>query len=171
MKKIVLSICFLTAFAFVANAQRYAMVDMEYIMKNIPAYETANDQINQISKKWQSEVDQQMQDVQKMYKDYQTEQVFLSGDMKVKREDEIVAKEKAAQDLKRKYFGPQGELFKKRESLMKPIQDDVYNAIQEICKEKGIDMVFDKSSAMSVIYVSPSLDISDLVLQKLGYSK
>lgn len=171
MKKIVLSICFLTAFALVANAQRYAMVDMEYIMKNIPAYETANDQINQISKKWQSEVDQQMQDVQKMYKDYQTEQVFLSGDMKVKREDEIVAKEKAAQDLKRKYFGPQGELFKKRESLMKPIQDDVYNAIQEICKEKGIDMVFDKSSAMSVIYVSPSLDISDLVLQKLGYSK
>ena len=171
MKKLVISLCLLAGMTFGLNAQKFAMVDMEYIMKNIPSYETANDQLSQISKRWQSEVDVQMQDVQKMYKNYQTELVFLSDDMKTKREEEIVAKEKAAQELKRKYFGPEGELFKKRQSLMKPIQDEVYNAIQEICKEKELDLVFDKSSAMSVVFTSPKLDISDVVLQKLGYSK
>ncbi len=171
MKRFFLSVLILSGILVTAGAQKYAMVDMAYIMKNIPAYETASDQLNQISKKWQSEVDTQMQDVQKMYKDYQTEVVFLSDDMKTKRENEIVAKEKAAQDLKRSYFGPDGELFKKRESLMKPIQDEVYTAIQEISKERDLDLVFDKSSAMSVIFTNPRLDISDVVLQKLGYSK
>ena len=171
MKKLIISLCLLAGISFGMNAQKFAMVDMEYIMKNIPSYETANDQLNQISKRWQSEVDAQMQDVQKMYKNYQTELVFLSDDMKTKREEEIVAKEKAVQDLKRKYFGPEGELFKKRQSLMKPIQDEVYTAIQEISKEKELDLVFDKSSAMSVIFTSPKLDISDSILQKLGYSK
>ena len=104
MKKLIISLFLLAGFAFAGNAQKFAMVDMEYIMKNIPSYETANDQLNQISKKWQSEVDAQMQDVQKMYKNYQTELVFLSEDMKVKREEEIVAKEKAVQELKRNYF-------------------------------------------------------------------
>lgn len=171
MKKIIIAFCFLAGFAFTGNAQKFAMVDMAYIMKNIPSYETANDQLNQISKKWQSEVEVQMQDVQKMYKNYQTELVFLSDDMKVKRENEIVAKEKASQELKRSYFGPEGELFKKRESLMKPIQDEVYTAIQEISKEKDLELVFDKSSSLSILFTSPKLDISDLVLQKLGYSK
>ena len=171
MKKLILSICLLAGFVFSGNAQKFAMVDMEYIMKNIPAFETANDQLNQVSKKWQSEVEAQMQEVQKMYKNYQTELVFLSEDMKVKREEEIVAKEKSAQELKRSYFGPDGELFKKRESLMKPIQDEVYTAIQDISKEKDLELVFDKSSSMNVIFTSPKLDISDLVLQKLGYSK
>ena len=161
----------LAGITFAGNAQKFAMVDMEYIMKNIPAYETANEQLTQISKKWQSEVDVQMQEVQKLYKNYQTELVFLSEDMKVKREEEIVAKEKAAQELKRTYFGTDGELFKKRQSLMKPIQDEVYTAIQEICKEKDLSLVFDKSSSMNIIFTSPKLDISDLVLQKLGYSK
>ena len=114
MKKFFISLCLLVSVVFAANAQKFAMVDMEYIMKNIPAYETANDQVNQVSKKWQSEVDAQMQEVQKMYKNYQTELVFMSEDMKTKREEEIVTKEKAAQELKRKYFGPEGELFKKR---------------------------------------------------------
>lgn len=171
MKKFFISLCLLTAFTIAVNAQKFAMVDMEYIMKNIPAYETANDQINQVSKKWQSEVDAQMQDVQKMYKNYQTELVFMSEDMKTKREEEIVAKEKASQELKRKYFGPEGELFKKRQSLMKPIQDEIYTAIQDISKEKDIEMVFDKSSSLNIIFTSPKLDISDAVLQKLGYSK
>ncbi|HJV78704.1 MAG TPA: OmpH family outer membrane protein [Paludibacter sp.] len=171
MKKLIISLCLLTSIAFAANAQKFAMVDMEYIMKNIPAYETANDQLNQISKKWQSEVEAQMQEVQKMYKNYQTELVFLSDDMKTKREEEIVAKEKAAQELKRSYFGPEGELFKKRQSLMKPIQDEVYSAIQEISKERDLGLVFDKSSSMNVIFTSPKLDISDAILQKLGYSK
>ncbi len=154
-----------------AFAQKFAMIDMEYIMKNIPAYESATEQLNQLSKKWQSEVEAQMQEVQKMYKNYQTELVFLSEEMKVKREEEIVSKEKAAQELKRNYFGPEGELFKKRQSLMKPIQDEIYSAVQEISKEKDLNLVFDKSSAMSIIFTTPSLDISDLVLSKLGYSK
>ena len=171
LRKFIISLCLLAGISFGMNAQKFAMVDMEYIMKNIPSYETANDQLNQISKKWQSEVDVQMQEVQKMYKNYQTELVFLSEDMKVKREDEIVAKEKAVQELKRSYFGPEGELFKKRQSLMKPIQDEVYTAIQEISKERDLQLVFDKSSAMSVIFTSPKIDISDIILQKLGYSK
>lgn len=171
MKKLILSLCLLAGISFAVGAQKFAMVDMEYIMKNIPAYETANEQLNQVSKKWQSEVEAQMQEVQTMYKNYQTELVFLSEDMKTKREDEIVAKEKASQELKRKYFGADGELFKKRESLMKPIQDDVYTAIQEISKEKDIELVFDKSSSMNVIFTSPKLDISDAVLEKLGFSK
>jgi outer membrane protein len=171
MKKLLLSICICIGVSISLNAQKFAMVDMEYIMKNIPSYETANEQINQISKKWQSEVEGQMQEVQKMYKNYQTELVFLSEAMKAKREEEIVAKEKAVQELKRGYFGPEGELFKKRESLMKPIQDEIYNAIQEISKEKDLQLVFDKSSFSSALFTSPKLDVSDAILQKLGYSK
>jgi outer membrane protein len=171
MKKIIISLCLLAGVALAGHAQKFAMVDMEYIMKNIPSYESANDQLNQVSKKWQSDVEAQMQEVQKMYKNYQTELVFLSEDMKAKREEEIVAKEKAAQELKRNYFGPEGELFKKRQSLMKPIQDEVYSAIQDICKDKDLELVFDKSSSMNIIFTSPKLDISDVVLKKLGYSK
>jgi outer membrane protein len=171
MNKLILSICIFIGVAVSGSAQKFAMVDMEYIMKNIPSYETANEQINQISKKWQSEVEGQMQEVQKMYKNYQTELVFLSEAMKTKREEEIVAKEKAVQELKRGYFGPEGELFKKRESLMKPIQDEIYNAIQEISKEKDLQLVFDKSSFSSALFTSPKLDVSDAILQKLGYSK
>jgi outer membrane protein len=171
MRKILIALLVFAGISLSAHAQKFAMVDMEYIMKNIPSFETANEQLNQISKKWQSEVEAQMQDVQRLYKNYQTELVFLSDDMKVKREEEIVKKEKAAQELKRNYFGPEGELFKKRQSLMKPIQDEVYTAIQEISKEKDLDLVFDKSSAMSVIFTTSKLDISDIVLQKLGYSK
>ena len=171
MKKMLLTLCLVTGLGFAAQAQKFASVDMGYIMKNIPAYESANEQLSQVSKKWQAEVDAMMKDVQQLYKNYQTELVFMSDDMKVKREDEIVAKEKTAQELKRKYFGPEGELFKKRESLMKPIQDEVYNAIQEISNAKGLDLIFDKSSAMSAIFVSTKLDISDEVLKKLGYSK
>ncbi len=171
MKKILLTLCLIAGLGVSAQAQKFATVDMGYIMKNIPAYESANEQLSQVSKKWQSEVDAKMKEVQQLYKNYQTELVFLSDEMKVKREEEIVAKEKAAQELKRTYFGPEGELFKKRESLMKPIQDEVYNAIQEISNARGLDLIFDKSSAMSAIFVSQKLDISDEVLKKLGYSK
>ncbi|HRG03101.1 MAG TPA: OmpH family outer membrane protein [Paludibacteraceae bacterium] len=171
MKKIFLTLCLIAGLGFAAQAQKFATVDMGYIMKNIPAYESANEQLNQVSKKWQAEVDAKMKEVQQLYKNYQTELVFMSDEMKVKREEEIVAKEKAAQELKRSYFGPEGELFKKRESLMKPIQDEVYNAIQELSNTKGLDLIIDKSSAMSAIFVSQKLDISDEVLKKLGYSK
>lgn len=171
MKKIFLTLCLIAGLGFAAQAQKFATVDMGYIMKNIPAYESANEQLNQVSKKWQAEVDAKMKEVQQLYKNYQTELVFMSDEMKVKREEEIVAKEKATQELKRSYFGPDGELFKKRESLMKPIQDEVYNAIQELSNTKELDLIFDKSSAMSAIFVSQKLDISDEVLKKLGYSK
>lgn len=171
MKKTILLICLLAGMGLSAKAQKFASVDMTYIMKNIPAYESANEQLNQVSKKWQQEVDAANKEVQEMYKNYQTELVFMTEDAKVKREDEIVAKEKASQELKRKYFGPDGELYKKRQSLIKPIQDEVYNAVQDICNTKELQFVFDKSSSMNAIFVSPKIDISDEVLKKLGYSK
>lgn len=171
MKKLVILCVFLMGAFSLSYAQKFAIVDMEYILKHVPAYESANEQLNQVSKKWQTEVETQTQAVQNMYKTYQTEVVFMSPEMKTKRENEIVEKEKAAQDLKRKYFGPDGELFKKRQSLMKPIQDEIYNAIQTISNEKGYQLILDKSSAMNIIFSSSRIDISDDVLVKLGYSK
>jgi outer membrane protein len=157
--------------AFHAQAQKFALIDMEYILKNIPAYEMANEQLNTISKKWQTEVEALQQDAQNMYKTYQAEIVFLSPEMKTKRETEIVTKEQEAQELKRKYFGSDGELFKKRESLIKPIQDEIYNAVKDIATAKGYAAVVDRASAMSIIFASPQIDISNEVLAKLGYSR
>ncbi len=171
MKKLITLAVVLILLSTTSIAQKFALVDMDYIMKNIPSYETANEQLNQISKRWQKEVETQMAEVQTLYKNYQTELVFLSDEMKVKREEEIIQKEKAAQELKKNYFGPEGELFKKRQSLMRPIQDEIYTTIQEISTEEGYQMVMDKSSAMNIIFVSPKLDISDIILKKLGYSK
>ncbi|MDR3219661.1 MAG: OmpH family outer membrane protein [Dysgonamonadaceae bacterium] len=170
MKKIIL-FTVLLAFAIGAKAQKFALIDMEYILKNIPAYEMANEQLNSISKKWQAEVETLQQDAQNLYKTYQADLVFLSADMKSKREAEIVAKEQAAQDLKRKYFGADGELFKKRESLVKPIQDEIYNAVKEISEKQGYAMVVDRASDRSIIYATPKIDISNEILTKLGYSK
>ena len=154
-----------------AQAQKFALIDMEYILKNIPAYEMANEQLNSISKKWQAEVEILQQEAQNLYKTYQADLVFLSAEMKTKRETEVVTKEQEAQELKRKYFGTDGELYKKRESLIKPIQDEIYNAIKEISEKSGYSMIVDRASAMSVIYASPKIDISNEVLTKLGYSK
>ena len=152
-------------------AQKFALIDMEYILKNIPAYEMTNEQLSQVSQKWQNEVEAMQQEAQNMYKNYQSDLVFLSAEMKTKREEEIVKKEQEAQDLKRKYFGPDGELYKKRESLMKPIQDEIYNAVKEISDDKGYQIVWDRASAMSIIFASPKIDISNEVLAKMGYSK
>jgi outer membrane protein len=171
MRKYILFISILVGLAFSTNAQKFAIVDMEYVLKNIPSYETANEQLNIISKRWQTEVEAKMLEVQNLYKNYQTELVFLSDEMKVQREEEIIAKEKETQELKREYFGQEGELFKKRQSLMKPIQDEIYNVIQELSREKDYSLIVDKSSAMSIIFSSPKIDISDQVLTKLGYSK
>ena len=171
MRKSVLLIMMLFAVSLTASAQKFALIDMEYILKNIPAYERANEQLNQVSKKWQNEVDAIQQEAQNMYKTYQSDLVFLSAEMKSKREEAIVQKEQEAQDLKRKYFGPEGELFKKRESLMKPIQDEIYNAVKEISEDKGYQMVMDRASSMNIIFASPKIDISNEVLIKLGYSK
>lgn len=153
------------------TAQKFALIDMEYVMKNIPSYETANEQLTLLSKKWHSEVELLYKEAETMSRNYKTELVFLSDDMKAKREEEILAKEKEANELKHKYFGPKGELFSKRESLIKSIQEEIYNAIQEICSEKFYQMVIDKSSNPSIVFAAPKIDISDDVLQKLGYSK
>ena len=171
MKKILTSIALFVAVVCVSQAQKYALIDMQYILKNVPAYETANEQLNIVSKKWQKEIETQKQEVEKLYKNYQTELVFLSDEMKQQREEEIITKEKELNELKRKYFGQEGELYKKRESLLKPIQDEIYTAVQEVAQQKGYDRIIDRSSDMSLIYSAPKLDVSDLVLEKLGYSK
>ncbi len=170
MKKFLL-ICLITlTAALTANAQKYALLDMEYILKNIPAYERANEQLNQVSKKWQAEVEALNTEASTMYKNYQNEMVFLSQEQKKARQEAIMKKEKDASDLKRKYFGPEGELFKKRESLMSPIQEEIYTAVKEIAELRGYSLVLDRSSDTGVIYGSPKADISNEVLQKLGYA-
>ncbi len=164
----------LTAIMFMAtmtmNAQKFALVDMDYIFKNIPAYERANEQLSQVSRKWQAEVDALSTEAQTMYKNYQNEVVFLSAEQKKARQDAIMEKEKQAAELKRKYFGPEGELFKKRTSLMSPIQEEVYNAVKDIADLRGYQLVLDRASDTGIIFGSPKIDISNEVLRKLGYS-
>lgn len=158
------------AVAFTASAQKFALVDMEYILKNIPAYERANEQLTQVAKKWQAEVDALNTEAQTMYKNYQNEVVFLSQEQKKERQEAIMNKEKEASELKRKYFGPEGELFKKRTSLMTPIQGEIYNAVKDIADLRGYSLILDRASDTSIIFGSPKIDISNEVLSKLGYS-
>ena len=153
-----------------AWSQKFALVDMDYILKNIPAYERASEQLNQVSKKWQAEIDALVSEAQTQYKNYQSEAVFLSEEQKAKREEAIVEKEKEAAELKKKYFGPEGELFKKRESLMAPIQEEIYTAVKDICDQKGYSLVLDRASDAGIIFASPKIDISNEVLTKLGYN-
>ena len=144
---------------------------MEYILKNVPAYEMANEQLNQVSQRWQREVEAVSKEAETMYKNYQSEMVFLTDDQKKKREEEIVAKEKEATELRYKYFGPQGELYKKRQSLIKPIQDEVYNAVKKVSEERGYQVIFDRASSQNIIFASPRIDVSNEVLTKMGYGK
>lgn len=169
MKKILMMFAML-AVAFTASAQKFALVDMEYILKNIPAYERANEQLTQVAKKWQAEVDALNTEAQTMYKNYQNEVVFLSQEQKKERQEAIMNKEKEASELKRKYFGPEGELFKKRTSLMTPIQEGIYNAVKDIADLRGYSLILDRASDTSIIFGSPKIDISNEVLSKLGYS-
>ncbi len=168
MKKIFM-IALMATMAIAANAQKYALIDMEYILKNIPAYERANEQLTQVSKRWQAEVEALNTEAATMYKNYQNEVVFLSQEQKKAKQDAIMQKEKEAADLKKKYFGPEGELFKKRESLMSPIQDEIYTAVKEISETRGYQLVLDRASDSGIIFASPKIDISNEVLQKLGY--
>ena len=154
-----------TAFA---KDQSVAYIDMTYILKNLPQYEQANEQLTMLSKRWQKEIDAAQQEARVMATNYQTEQIFLSEALRTQREQEIVKKEQEVLELKRKYFGQEGELYKKREALIKPIQDEIYNAIQELANEKHIDVVKDRSADPALIYMSSKLDVSDQVLQKLG---
>ena len=170
-RKVFLLVGMVLLFTMTTMAQKFALIDSEYILKNIPAYEMINEQLSQLSKKWQSEIDVVQEEAQNMFKSFQSDLVFLSADLKSKREEAIVEKEQEAMELKRKYFGPDGELYQKRASLMNPIQDEIYNAVKEISADKGYDSVIDRASAMSIIYANPRIDISNEVLVKLGYSR
>ncbi|MEG2820612.1 MAG: OmpH family outer membrane protein [Muribaculaceae bacterium] len=171
MKRIALVLVAIMALAGTASAQKFALVDMEYILKNIPAYEMANEQLNQISHRWQKEVEAKAKESETLYKNFKSDMVFLTDDQKSKKEQEIVAKEKEVTELRYKYFGPEGELFKKRQSLVKPIQDDVYNAVKKVSEERGYQVIFDRASSEGIVFASPRIDVSNDVLAKLGYSK
>lgn len=171
MKKIILTLFVALMAAGMATAQKFALVDMDYILRNVPAYEMANEQLNQVSQRWEKEVNELSKAAETLYKNYQSDMVFLTDDQKKKREEEIVAKEKEVTDLRYKYFGPEGELYKKRQSLMKPIQEDVYNAVKAVSEEKGYQAIFDRASSQSIVFASPRIDVSNDVLAKLGYSK
>lgn len=169
MKRIILTIAVFTLFLGISNAQKYAFIDTEYILGNIPAYKAAQDQLNQLSSQYQKELEGIHAEIEQMYKSFQSESVLLSDDMKRKREDVIITKEKDYKQLQKKYFGPNGDLFNKRQSLVKPIQDDVFQAVQQIANDGGYAMIFDKAGGATLFFASPKFDLSDQVLQKLGY--
>ena len=169
MKKLIIT-CLVAIVSLAAHAQKSALIDMEYIMKNIPAYERANEQLNQVSKKWQAEVEALSNEAATMYKNYQNEVVFLSQEQRKAKQEAIMKKEKDAGELKKKYFGPEGELYKKRESLIAPIQEAVYNAVKELSEQRGYSLVLDRASDTGIIFGSPKIDISNDVLGRLGYS-
>ena len=171
MKKFLIAIAAAMLCGLSASAQKFALVDMEYILKNIPAYEMANEQLNQVSLRWQKEVDDLAKEAENMYKNYQSDMVFLTDEQKKTNEEEIVTKEKEVTELRYKYFGPEGELFQKRQSLIKPIQDDIYAAIKKVSEERGYQVIFDRASSQSIVFASPRIDISNEVLSKLGYGK
>jgi outer membrane protein len=169
MKKSVLLISVFVMVSAMAAAQKYAFVDSEYIRKNIPAFTTAQEQLDKLSKQWEKEVSDGYAVVEQMYKSYQSESVLLSQDMKAKREEAIIAKEKEMKALQNKYFGMEGDLFKKREELVKPIQDEIVKAIKEIAVEGSYAVIFDTASGGNILFANPKFDLSDMVLEKLGY--
>jgi outer membrane protein len=169
MKSIVFITVFLVLSSVSALAQKYAFVDSDYIRKNIPTFTTAQEQLDKLSKQWEKEVADGYAVVEQMYKSYQNETVLLSQDMKTKREESIIAKEKEMKDLQNKYFGMEGELFKKREELVKPIQDEILKAIKEIAVDGSYAVIFDTAAGGNILFANPKYDISDQVLQKLGY--
>lgn len=168
MKKILLLAFCSMLFAFQVNAQRYGIVDTKYILDKIPEYKEAQKKLDQFSLQWQKEIDDKQAALDKMYRDFEAEQVMLSDELKKKREDELFVREKEVRDLQRKRFGFEGDLFKKRQELVKPIQDKVYNAIQKIAVNRSFDFILDKSEGITVIFADPKLDRSEDVLRELG---
>ena len=170
MKKNVFILLLLTLFSTTTYAQKFALIDMEYILKHIPAYESANQQLEQASKQWQAEIEKAGQEAKSLYENYQATAKSLTDTQRTQKENEIVEKEKALAELRRNYFGPEGELYKKREALIRPIQDQIYNAVKEIATQQGYAVVADRASAASILFASPEIDISNEVLSRLGYS-
>ncbi len=170
MKKLIsLTVIFVFAF-FMANAQKFAYVDTQYILDNLPEFTEAQGQLDEISAQWQKEIEAKFAEVDKMYQDFQAQSVLLPDDMKKKKEQEIVDKEKEAKNLQKQRFGKDGDLFKKRQELVKPIQEKVYNAIQDIATNNNYAVIFDKAGALTIMYANPKYDISDEVLDNLGAS-
>jgi outer membrane protein len=168
MKKILIIAYCLLFIAVSSNGQRYAIIDSKYILEKIPEYKEAQKKLDQFSEQWQQEIDQKQAITDKMIKEYDAEQVMLSDELKKKREDELFNKEKELRDLQKKRFGFEGDLFKKRQELIKPIQDKVYNAVQKLAIDKQFDFILDKSEGITVIFADPKLDKSDDVLRNLG---
>jgi outer membrane protein len=170
MKKTLL-IAFCLLLVGFANAQRYAIIDTKYILDKVPDYKQAQKQLDDIAAGWQKEIDAMQQELDRMYKDFDAEQVMLSDDLKKKREDQLFAREKKVRDLQRQRFGFEGDLFKKRQELIKPIQDKVYSAVQRLATQRGYDFILDKSEGITVIFADPKLEKSDDVLRELGVQK
>lgn len=169
MKRIILIVAVLMAASITTFAQKYGFIDSGYILENIPSYRAAQEQLNQLSSQYQKELESMHSEIEQMYQDFQAESVLLSDDMKRKREDVIISKEKDYKQLQRKYFGPEGDLFKKRQALVKPVQDDIFTAVQEIANEGSYAVIFDKAGGTTLFFTNPRYDLSDQVLQKLGY--
>ena len=168
MKKILFIACCVALFASAANAQKYAIIDTKYILDRLPEYKQAQKQLDDIAAGWQKEIDSMQAQLDRMYKDYDAEQVMLSEELRKKREDQLFQKEKTLRDQQRKRFGFEGDLFKKRQELIKPVQDKVYNAVQKIATQRGYDFILDKSEGITVIFADPKLDKSEDVLRELG---
>jgi len=168
MKKNFLLACTFCLAVFTGNAQKYAIIDTRYVLDKMPEYKAAQAKLDDIAADWQKEVDSMQTDLNKMYKDYDAEQVMLSEDLRKKREAQLFTKEKDLRDIQRKRFGFEGDLFKKRQELIKPVQDKVYNAVQKIATTRGYDFILDKSEGITVIFADPKLDKSDDVLRELG---
>ena len=167
MKKIFFALLLISV-AFAANAQRYAIIDSKYILEKVPEYKEAQKKLDNFSEIWAKDLEQRQVAMDKMYKDYDAEQVMLTDVLKKKREDELFNKEKELRDLQKKRFGFEGDLFRKRQELIKPIQDRVYNAVQKLAVEKLYDFILDKSEGITVIFADPKLDKSDDVLRNMG---
>ena len=168
MKKLFLLMAFSCFLAGVTNAQRYAVIDTKYILDKMPEYKVAQKQLDDNAARWQKDIDNMQQTLDKMYRDYDAEQVMLSDELKKKREDQLFIMEKNVRDLQRKRFGFEGDLFKKRQELIKPVQDKVYNAVQKLAVQRGYDFILDKSEGITVIFADPKLEKSDDVLKELG---
>lgn len=171
MKKLLFAFVFICGVTLSAQAQRYCVIDSKYILEKLPEYTNAQKQLDAASQAWQKEVDAKMQGIDQMYRSYQAERPMLSEDVRKKREDEIVTKEKEAKELQKKYFGFEGEVFKKRQSLVKPIQDKVYNAVQQYAQNRGFDMVYDKAGGVTIFYADPKLDKSDDIVKLIPGTK
>jgi outer membrane protein len=169
MRKVIFIISVLMLSMGIVAAQKYAFVDTEYILNNIPSYKAAKDKLDEISEEWQKEIETKYSEIEQMYNEYQAEKVLLTDEMRKKREDQIMNKEKEVKDLQKNYFGQSGALYKKRQEFIQPIQDEIYKAVKDIATESGYAVIFDTSSGPTMLYTNPRYDVSDEVLEKLGY--